>query len=527
MSIHKLTGTAAAILLCAAALSALEVDQDELKTAGDGDAVVFINYTGPHARIDSLASIKQIGTGLGTPVGRDISSPASAGTSSRYAVIHAVDPAAAERLDADILLVGGDATVDHIDNLRHIIAAYLSAAYGYSEQDAQTIAVFVTVYNAVYRGKLDYYQSKYKDVVLKNLDAADCGLSQNYREWPGRSQIVIPLFDVSDKSLSTVDTSVISDTEVVKRMQEDDGKNIDSRKEMVDIKEREAEQAAEKAQEAQKQAVEEQKKTDEKRQEAAAAQKEAEEAQKKAEENPDDEEAQQEAAEKQEAAAQKQEELAEQEKKTGEAKQEASEQQAVADRKTSEAQSERKEIAGDQKEVIEKEIAEAAAPAVYGIRLTDEKAGLSSLVKVNASTGEVMKTSPVSYIRNRTMFQAGDSYIAVAGENSGNGAVKLVLLSSDTMEITAESAETVAETSVLVQDGSDYYCVIQDGKNFVLAKYDQTLALRLKSPAAVSANTPVSVTSAGIIVTASNGAVRLLDKATLKEISAGNSSDAK
>ena len=34
---------------------------------------------------------------------------------------------------------------------------------------ADTLAVFITVYNAVYRGKYDVFQSKYKDVVIKNL----------------------------------------------------------------------------------------------------------------------------------------------------------------------------------------------------------------------------------------------------------------------------------------------------------------------------------------------------------------------
>ena len=33
----------------------------------------------------------------------------------------------------------------------------------YSEKDADTLAVFITVYNAVYRSKLDTLKSKYKN----------------------------------------------------------------------------------------------------------------------------------------------------------------------------------------------------------------------------------------------------------------------------------------------------------------------------------------------------------------------------
>lgn len=511
---------------------ALEVDENELKSTGTIDTVVFVNYTGPHAKIDSLSSIKKIGSDLGTVIAADPEKMTNTGAANKYSVIHAIDPSESGKLDADILLIGPNATVDHIKNLRYIIASYLSSAYGYSEQDAETVAVFVTVYNAVYRGNTEYFAKKYKNIVNSNLTADKCGLALNYKDWPGKSQIVIPLYDVKG-GLSSVDTSVISDKEVVKHMQEDDDKNVESRKQMVDIKEREAEDATEKAQEAQKKAVEEQKKLQEEKQktqevkkEAETAKKEAEQAKKVAEENPNDKKAQEEAAKKQEVAEEKQEELkaqeekqAEQEEKTEEAKETAAEKQAVADKKTNEAQEERKEIAKDQQEVIEKAIKDAATPAVYGMELTDEDQLLSTLIKVNSQNGQIIKTSPVTYIRNRTMFQAGENFIAIAGENKGNGAVKLVLLSSDTMEISAESNEIVHENSVLIQDGTDYYCVIQDGKNWVLAKYDQELTLNLKSPVPLMSSTPVSITEAGILVTGAKGYVKLLDKSDLTEIS--------
>lgn len=511
---------------------ALEVDENELKSTGTIDTVVFVNYTGPHAKIDSLSSIKKIGSDLGTVIAADPEKMTNTGAANKYSVIHAIDPSESGKLDADILLIGPNATVDHIKNLRYIIASYLSSAYGYSEQDAETVAVFVTVYNAVYRGNTEYFAKKYKNIVNSNLTADKCGLALNYKDWPGKSQIVIPLYDVKG-GLSSVDTSVISDKEVVKHMQEDDDKNVESRKQMVDIKEREAEDATEKAQEAQKKAVEEQKKLQEEKQktqevkkEAETAKKEAEQAKKVAEKNPNDKKAQEEAAKKQEVAEEKQEELkaqeekqAEQEEKTEEAKETAAEKQAVADKKTNEAQEERKEIAKDQQEVIEKAIKDAATPAVYGMELTDEDQLLSTLIKVNSQNGQIIKTSPVTYIRNRTMFQAGENFIAIAGENRGNGAVKLVLLSPDTMEITAESNEIVHENSVLIQDGTDYYCVIQDGKNWVLAKYDQELTLNLKSPVPLMSSTPVSITEAGILVTGAKGYVKLLDKSDLTEIS--------
>ena len=517
------------LFLMTVAVHALEVNRAELQSAGSSDTIVFINYTGPHAKIDSIAGIKGIGTELGKTISGKLTEKTSAGN-ARYSVIHAVDPSEKNRLDADIILIGKDASVDHIDNLRRIIAAYLSSAYGYSEKDAETISVFITVYNAVYREKLSDFKERYKNAVTENLSAENCGLSVNYKDWPGKSQIVIPLFDVENGGLSTIDTSVISDSKVVKHMQEDDGKNIDSRKDMVDLKEREAEQATEKARDSQKNAVQEQKKlneekakTAEAKTQAEEAKKEAEEARQKADENPENRELQKEAEVKEAEAEKKQEALAEQQKSeetqrevTQEAQNNAQVQQAVADKKNAEAQSERREIASDQQEVIRQEIANSTAPSTFAIQLVDDTSLLSALVKVNTQTGEVIKSSPVKVIRNRTMYKAGDSFIAIAGENSGNGAVKLVLLSSDTMEIIKESSETASETSVLIQDGNEFYCVIADGDDFVIAKYDQDLNLKLKSEIKVKAASPITISGQHVIVSGSNGTIKMLDKATLK-----------
>jgi hypothetical protein len=535
-------------LILTLSVSALEVDKTELESAGSPDTVVFINYTGPHSVIDSTTSIRAIGSNMGAVVGKAPASSSSAGEKNRYYVVHAVDPSEKGKLDADIMFIGKDAAVDHIDNLRRIISAYLSTAYNYSGKDAGTLAVFITVYNAVYRGKIDAYKSKYKSIVMSDLTAASCGLALKYSEWPGNTQIVIPLFDAANGGLSTVDTSVISDTKVVKSMQEDTDKNIESRKQMVDIKEREADNASGKAQTSQKAATEEQKKLDteqkkdeEKRQEAVQAQKaadtaakEATAAQKIADANPNDKQAQQTAQEKQQTAEQKQQtaeqkqtdsqkqqqKTDEQQQKTDEVKQQASDAQAQADKKQAEAQTERTEIAKDQQQVMDKAAADSKATAVYGMQLVDDKELLSEMVKVNAVTGEIIQSSPVRYIRGRTVYSAENSFIAVAGENSGNGAVKLILLDSGTMEMTKESSETVAENSVLVQDSSDFYCVIQDGKNWVLGKYGADLTLKLKSPVAVMGSTPVTLSGDKIIVTGNDGKIRLLSKNDLTEVTA-------
>ena len=503
----------ASIFMLAAGVFALEVNEPELRVTGS-ETIEFINYTGPHKVIDSLEAIKRIGSDMGKTIVPE--KPSEVGNKNKYYVIHAVDASEKGKLDADILFIGPDATVDHIKNLRRIISAYLSSAYGYSEKDADTLAVFITVYNAVYRGNYDLYNSKYKSAVMKHLSKDNCGLAVNYKDWPGKSEIVIPLYDING-GLSTVDTSVISDSTVVESMQEDDDKNVDSRKDMVDLKEREAEQASDKAQSAQKKAADEKKKLDETKKEATQAQKKADDAKKEAEKNPTTENKQK-AEQAQKQADEKKEEVKQQEKKTEEAKQEAQEQQALADKKQNEAYDERKEIAKDQQAVQEKEAAEAKMPSEYGIILSDEKNLLSRLVRFNTDTGEIIKKSPVTHIRNRTIYALGNEFIAVAGEDAGNGAIKLVTIDQQNMEVTSESNETLAPDSVLVRDGNDFYCVISDGIGWKVGKFDSNLVLKLKSDVDVKSSTPITITDSGVVITDSEGRLRLLNKADLKSI---------
>jgi len=540
--------------------SALEVDRAELQSAS-ANSVVFINYTGPHQIINTVEQIRSIGSGLGGSISANSARESRAGQASRYYVIHAVDPSTTEKLDADILILGEQAIVDHIDNLRRIIAAYLESAYGYSRQDSQTLAVFVTVYNAVYRGNLDAFKQKYKTVVTKNLTADKAGLALNYAEWPGKTQIVIPLSDVRSGGLSTVDTSVISDTKVIESMKKEPDKNIDQRKSMVTIKEKEAERSQAKAEQLQKQATEAKKEATEAKKEATEAKKQATEAKKvvtvekqkleetkkeaetakqKAAENPKDAEAQKKAAETKKEAAKQQEKVAEAEKKAaetekkaGEAEQKAAEtekkadtlikkaeaEQIIADKKQSEAQKERIEIAKDQQQLIRESAGlDSVINAAYGLKITDEKEQLSTMVLVDKKTGRTVKESPVTVIRNRVVYPAGKEYIAVAGKTGGNAAVRLVKLDEKNMEIVAQSDEILAANSVLVKDGAFYYVVIQDGKNYVAAKYDGNLKQVLKSNVAVMPATPITVTADGVMVTDTYGFAKLLKADDLQGI---------
>ena len=509
------------VILCAGVLASQTIDEPEIRSVNVQD-VEFVNYSGPYAVINTVDQIRNIGADLGRPVNAGAQ---QAGAAERYQILHIVDPAEPQGFDADILILGANAGVDHIRNLRRIISSYLISAYRYQTADADALAVFITVYNAVYRSRLDYFSSKYKPAVMRNLTAAKAGLALSYREWAGGTQIVIPLSSArasaaagSDESVSPVDTTLISDSNVIESLRKEDDKGVEDRKQMVDIKEREADQLQEKADRESEQQLVEQEKLETEREEAQQARRAADQARQEAAQNPNDTQAARRAEEAEKEAVRAEGQAQEQERVTQAHTQKADEAQQAADTKREEASQERKAIAQDQADIIA-QVTDAQPAGVYGLHLVDSGGLLSAVVKVSNQNGQILKESPVQLVRARTMFHAADGIIAIAGENAGNRTVRLVVLDLANMEIVRQSEETVSESSVLAVDGSNnYYVVIKDGAIWALGKYNAQLQLQQKSTLAVNPSTPIVFTPAGIIVTGADGSPKLLKLADLTEM---------
>ena len=83
-----------------------QVDRDELSNL---ESVEFINYMGPHSRIETRAQIRGIGYYLGQSIREGA---VREGTLGRYFVINSVSPPDGLKLDADIFGFGADVGVN-------------------------------------------------------------------------------------------------------------------------------------------------------------------------------------------------------------------------------------------------------------------------------------------------------------------------------------------------------------------------------------------------------------------------------
>ncbi|MDR2371512.1 MAG: hypothetical protein LBD71_08530 [Treponema sp.] len=512
----------ATVLFFSGAMLHAQVDRDELEK--NQAPVAFINYEGPHARIETRAQIRNIGYGLGAQINAGTERP---GALNRYFVIHSVSAPDGGKLDADIFGLGVDVGVDHIRNLRRIIQGYLEAAYGYTEQDASLLAEYITIYNAVYRGDWDYFTGRYKNPVVSNLTRQKAGLSIRFDEWPGQTLILIPL---GTGGLSSVDTSSIADSRVTEELRREDDRGIEQRRDMVDLKEREAEQAEQQAT-ARREAIrdEERRITEERYQvnrerDAIAQERDQNLADREAGRiTPEEAQNREQAlAEREKAADERESDIEKREDAVAEQRGEAQRSEEFAERKTEEAQQEREAIARDQQEIIDQEGSRPAGSGVLGVNIITSDAGIGRIVRLDPSSGAELKRSALSTVRGRTVVFVGDRIFAIAGENIGNGAIRIIEISADTLEMANQGDDDIHLESLLWVNGADLYAVTLSQGTARIGRFNTDLARQAISSVPAHPYATAIFSGNYLVTQRPDGSAVLLNPKDLTEAYPGN-----
>jgi hypothetical protein len=510
----------ACLFLLAPRLSA-QVNRDELGTPGD---LEFINYVGPHATIDTLTQIHDIGYGLGLSIRNGA---AQAGETGRYFVIRSRSGPDASKIDADIFGLGPDVAVDHIRNLRLIIQGYLEAVYDYSESDAALLSRYVTIYNAVYRGDMDYFGSRYKDPVMVNVTQERAGLSIRYDEWPGQTLILIPLGS-GGGPLSAVDTATLSDDRVLEQLRQEPDMSIDDRREMVGLMERQADEASQQAEIIRETISQEEQSIPEERQAAQQQVQAAQEEQRQIEAERQQPGADQQALDQRQEEAQQQEqeatqalqELDQREEALEDMRQEAEAQETFAEERRDDAQEARQQIAEDQQSIIERP-AVAAGEGILGISILDPGNSLGRLVMIGIA-GEEIRRSELNTVNARTVTIVGNRIFAIAGTSQGSGAIRLVEIDPVSLTMLNQGNDDIAQGSLLWLRGQDLYAITSTGGVLNLARFDTDMVVQARSSIEVHQYASVFFNGGFLLTQRSDGSAALLDPRDLTERSENN-----
>ena len=395
------------VILAVVGLHAQEVVEEELRSVDR--EIVFINYEGPYDRIDTADEIKGLGWYLANVIGQN---KERASFLLKYSVIRAIDPAEQGKFDADIFSIDRDAKVDHIDNVRRILAGYLEGAFDYSAEDARTLSRFATIYNAVHRGQLEYLSDKYKALVLSYLTRQNAGLSTKYFEWPGATRMLIPLTAEAAKGvLGSLDTTELTEEKVIEEMRQQEDMGLEDRKDMVELKEREVEEKLDRLEEEKAELEEAEEKLAESREQLEEART-------------------REDRERLEA------EVAEREREVSEREAEVVETEAAIEAKEEEIAEEREQIISDERaQEAQPRRAEAGTFAfsdqLYYLKVrprASDGSVTATLHILDPVASEVQMSSPVSHIRGRTFYFFKSSILVIGHESGATSAARLMLL---------------------------------------------------------------------------------------------------
>jgi hypothetical protein len=345
--------------------------------------------------------------------------------------------------------------------------------------------------------------------------------------------MLIPLNVGSSGSLSAIDTSSLTRPEVIDELRSQDDMGLDSRKDMVDIKEREAAEAAERAA-AERRAADEAERQAAQARAGAAAERESiardrEQAQEDAASGratpAEQRRTEEQLAAREQAAAQKEAEAEQKETEASEQREKAEKDEQLAEQKSEEAYQERQDIARDQQVLIARQdgreqpaVRPGTQRAFVTVRITGADSALGRLVRIDSATAGELSSGNMDTVNARSLIQVGSRIIAIAGENRGRGAVRLVEIDQETLEMTRQSDSDIHPQSLIWQNGGGLYAIaVRDGKNYLARFNANTLATELLSAIPVHPwGTPVFQGNA-VLIQRENGQAAILNAADLGE----------
>jgi hypothetical protein len=426
--------------------------------------------------------------------------------------------------------------------------------YSYTTREADAVAIYITYYNAVYRGDTNFFSERYVPAVMKHLTKQNAGIATHYKEWPGNTAIIIPLTEQNMRGeIENIDTFAISDARVRREVAKDK-ENKDATGTMDTVKKKEVDQSKKNIEE-RKQSVETRKENLADRQKAVEKKKEEIKKDKEAAAkitNPEQKKAKEEEIKKKEEEVKKEErKIAEEQKKVDAAENQVKKSEAAVEKKeqalankddstdksttkdtattkdtTATAKNEnqaKKEAELNQREDALKN--QNKGDGIYGLNIyylevKDYFEGghyNNILYLINTQTNKIERRSPFRNICGRKYDIFSNGIVVVSHNGDHQKGHKLTLINKDTLaEITTGEENIFWRTFVEIK-GNHIYAIIKDinKDDFYLGKFDANLKLVARSKEKIFLNTFITFFNDTIYINREDKAVMVLKESDL------------
>ncbi len=163
-----------------------KLEEAEIK---DSEKIEFQNKTHKKAAAETKVLHESIGKKLAGLI------------SSKPDEMHSVDGVKAIRVasteknkfGADVIFLDTITSFGHINSIHRVLSGYIQTAFDYNSAKADILATYVLYYNGMHRGNISFFESKYSKALLKKLSTANVGIAIKYKDWPGKTELIIPI----------------------------------------------------------------------------------------------------------------------------------------------------------------------------------------------------------------------------------------------------------------------------------------------------------------------------------------------
>jgi hypothetical protein len=97
-----------------------------------------------------------------------------------------------DKMGGDILTLSSDFKANHINTIKRILSAYIQSTFSYDTKKSDILTFYVLYYNVMHRANKNFFIEKYSKILTDDLVQESVGISVNYSEWTGKTQIVVP-----------------------------------------------------------------------------------------------------------------------------------------------------------------------------------------------------------------------------------------------------------------------------------------------------------------------------------------------
>jgi hypothetical protein len=97
------------------------------------------------------------------------------------------------KFGGDVLEFSDAVSFGHINTIVRIITGYIKESYNYTQDDSELLALYMVYYNLKHRQDDSYFLNTFSNPLTSNISKDKIGLDENFEEWKGQTQFVIPL----------------------------------------------------------------------------------------------------------------------------------------------------------------------------------------------------------------------------------------------------------------------------------------------------------------------------------------------